>query len=140
MLDGAAAALHAEPMTESTPPAARGAAFWICYAVTVLSAGISVWFAIAAVIDAGGLDDVNALYAASRSVALVVLALVAPLFRSDEALLAIAVAMTIVQGIDTFIGAVQGELLTTFGPAVLCILTIVVATFLARSDRVRGRA
>ena len=125
-------------MDESTRTAARGAAFWICYAVVVISAGASVTFALIAVID-GGLDATDALYAAARSFALVVLALVAPLFRSDDALLAIAAAMTIVQGIDAFIGATQGDVAKTIGPAVLCLATIVAATFLARSDRVRGR-
>ncbi|MET4158340.1 hypothetical protein [Agromyces sp. PvR057] len=125
-------------MSESTRGSARGAAFWICYAITLISAAASVTFAIIAVVDAGA-DATNALYAASRSTALVVLALVAPLFRSDAALLAIAVAMTIVQGIDAFIGALQGDVALTIGPAVFCIATIVAATFLARSDRMRDR-
>ena len=124
-------------MSETTRTAARGAAFWICYAVTVISAGVSVTYSVLAVID-GGLEASDALYATSRSVALVVMALVAPMFRSDAGLLIIAVAMTIVQGIDSFIGAVQGDVGKTVGPAVLCIVTIVAATFLARSDRMRS--
>ena len=124
-------------MSESTRTAARGAAFWICYAVTVISAGVSVTYSVLAVID-GGLEASDALYATSRSVALVVVALVAPMFRSDAGLLIIAVAMTIVQGIDSFIGAVQGDVAKTVGPAVLCIVTIVAATVLARSDRMRS--
>ena len=125
-------------MSESTRAAARGAAFWICYAVTVISAGVSLAFSVVAVVF-GGLEATDALYATSRSIALVVLALVAPLFRSDDALLALAAAMTIVQGIDTFVGAVQGDVAKTVVPAALCLVTIVAATFLARSDRVRGR-
>ncbi|GAA1938017.1 hypothetical protein [Agromyces allii] len=125
-------------MSESTRTAARGAAYWICYAVTLISAAVSVTFAIIAVID-GGLEATDALYATSRSIALVVLALVAPLFRSDAALLTVAVAMTIVQGIDTYIGALQGDVAKTVGPVVLCLATIVAATFLARSDRMRDR-
>ncbi|GAA1829633.1 hypothetical protein [Agromyces salentinus] len=124
-------------MTASTSANVRGAAFWVCYAVTVISAVVSIAFSIGAVSD-GGLEQVDALYAASRSTALVVLALVAPMFRSDAALLAIAVAMTIVQGIDAFIGAIEGDLLKTVAPAVLCLATIIAATFLARSDRVRS--
>ncbi|WP_157421715.1 hypothetical protein [Agromyces sp. Leaf222] len=125
-------------MSETTRGSVRGAAFWICYAITLISALTSVTFAIIAVVDAG-LDATDALYAASRSIALVVLALVAPLFRSDAALLAVAVAMTIVQGIDAFIGALQGDVGKTIGPVVLCLATIVAATFLARSDRTRDR-
>ena len=125
-------------MSESTDASARGAAFWICYVVTVLGTGVGVIYSIVAVV-VGGLEDANALYAAARSVALAVLALVSPLFRWDDALLAIAVALTIVHGIDTYVGAVQGDV-RTIVPAALCILTIVSATFLARSDRVRGRA
>ena len=124
-------------MSETTRTAARGAAYWICYAVVIFSAGVSVTYSVLAVID-GGLEDIDALYAASRSVALVVVALVSPMFRSSAALLVIAAAMTIVQGIDAFIGALQGDVLKTVGPAVLCLVTIVAATFLARSDRDRG--
>jgi hypothetical protein len=126
-------------MSDATRTPARGAAFWICYAVVLVSAGVSVTYSIIAVVD-GGIEDVDALYAASRSIALVVIALVAPLFRADDALLAIAAIMTIVQGIDAYVGVVQGDAVKTFGPAVLCLVTIVTASVLARSDRVRGRA
>jgi hypothetical protein len=126
-------------MSASTSAPARGAAFWVCYAVTVISAVVSVTFAIIAVTE-GGVDgdNANALYAASRSTALVVLVLVSPLFRSDAALLALAVAMTIVQGIDAFVGSIQGDLARTIWSVVLCLVTIIAATFLARSDRLRS--
>lgn len=125
-------------MDESKRAAARGAAFWICYVVTVMSAGFGFIYAIGRVVSTG-LESADTLYLAARTIALLVVALVAPLFRWDDALLAIAVAMTIVQGIDTFVGAVRGDLVVSVGAAVLCLLTIVTATFLARSDRVRGR-
>ncbi|UOE42966.1 hypothetical protein [Agromyces larvae] len=125
-------------MTE--PARARGAAFWICYAITAVSAIVSVSFAVIAVVDGGvAADNANALYAAARSIALVLVVLIAPIFRVDSALLVGAVAMTIVQGIDTFIGAVQGDLAKTVGPAVLCLATLIAATVLARSDRMRDR-
>ncbi|BDZ64212.1 hypothetical protein [Agromyces mangrovi Wang et al. 2018] len=128
------------PGTASTrQPPRRRAAYWICFAVVLLSASVSVWYSVTAVI-AGGLEDADALYAASRSVAIVVVALIVPLFPADAALLAIAVVMVIVQGIDTFIGAVQGNTLVMVGAAVLCIVNIVTASFLARTDRVRGAA
>ncbi|GLI27636.1 hypothetical protein ARHIZOSPH14_18780 [Agromyces rhizosphaerae] len=128
------------PGTGSTrQPPRRGAAYWICFAVVLLSASVSVWYSVTAVI-AGGLEDADALYAASRSVAIVVVALIVPLFPADAALLAIAVVMVIVQGIDTFVGAVQGNTLVMVGAAVLCIVNIVTASFLARTDRVRGAA
>ncbi|WP_395245395.1 hypothetical protein ACGGZK_06190 [Agromyces sp. MMS24-K17] len=127
-------------MTVTTKPvAARGAAFWICYSLTLVSAIVSVWYSVADVIAVGGFEEAGPWYAASRSVAIVVVALIAPLFRSDDALLAIAVVLTVVQGIDAFIGATQGDVVRTVVPAVLCLVTIVGATFLARSDRVRGR-
>ncbi|WP_350348784.1 hypothetical protein ABIQ69_02290 [Agromyces sp. G08B096] len=125
-------------MTEPHRPAARGAAFWICYAVVVIGAGVSLAYSVSA-IAGQGIDDPDALYAGARSVAIVVIALVAPLFRSDDALLAVAAVLTIVQGIDAFVGALQGDLVRTVVPLVLCLVTIVSATFLARSDRVRGR-
>lgn len=126
-------------MSATTSAPVRGAAFWICYAITAVSAVIGVAYAIIAVTDGGvEADNANALYAASRSVALVVLVLVAPLFRSDAALLALAVAMTIVQGLDAFVGAIQGDVAKTIGPAALCLVTIIAATFLARNDRIRS--
>ena len=124
-------------MTRSTDVAARGAAFWICYAVTVISAGSGVVYAIGRLsID---VESVDTLYLTARTIALLVIVLVTPLFRWDDALLALAAVMTIVQGIDTFIGSLRGDLPVTVGAAVLCLATIVSATFLARSDRVRGR-
>lgn len=125
-------------MTASTPAAARrGAAFWICYVVTVISAGFGVAYAIVRL--GSGVDSVDTLYLAARATALIVIVLVTPLFRSDDGLLALAAVMTIVQGIDTFIGAIRGDLPVTIVAAALCLATIVAATFLARSDRVRGR-
>ncbi|WP_353807778.1 hypothetical protein [Agromyces sp. SYSU T00194] len=129
--------------TGATPAARpvpkRGAAYWICFAVILLSSAISTWGSVDLVI-AGGLEDATALFLASRSIAILVVALVVPLFPADAALLALAVVTVIVQGIDTFIGAVQGDVLITVGAAMLCLLSIVTATFLARTDRVRGAA
>ncbi|WP_394553278.1 hypothetical protein ACDF64_02750 [Agromyces sp. MMS24-JH15] len=126
-------------MTETKAVAARGAAFWICYALVLIGAIVSVWYTIADVVAVGGFEQAGPWYAASRSVAIVVVAMIAPLFRSDDALLAVAVVLTIVQGIDAFVSATQGDTVRTIASAAFCLVTIIGATFLARSDRVRGR-
>ncbi|MWB98609.1 hypothetical protein [Agromyces seonyuensis] len=116
----------------------RAAAYWICWLVVLLAAGLSLVLSIVQVVN-DGIGNEDALYAASRSTALLVVAAIAPLFRADEALLAIAVALTIVHGLDAYVGTTQGSVLLTVLPIGLCLATLISATFLARSDRVRGR-
>ncbi|WP_127794573.1 hypothetical protein [Agromyces sp. LHK192] len=125
-------------MSESKKPAARGAAFWICYAVVAIAALTGVAHT-AGAIAAQGLGEEDALFGIARSIAILVLALIAPLFRSDDALLGAAVVLTIVLAIDAFVGAMNGLLWLTVWSAVLCLGTVIAATFLARSDRIRGR-
>ncbi|MRG59383.1 hypothetical protein GE115_05780 [Agromyces sp. CFH 90414] len=126
-------------MAEPKRTAARGASFWICYVVVLIGAGVGLAHTSGAIVDQG-LGDADALFAAARSIAIFVLALVAPMFRSDDALLAVAVVLTIVLGIDAFIGAMHGNVWISASSVVLCLGTLVAATFVARSDRIRDRA
>ncbi|GEM_PF-4552892 len=125
------------PAARPTPP--RGAAYWWCFAVILLASAVSTFGAVTRVID-GGLEDANALFLASRAVAILVVALIVPLFPADGALLALAVVTVIVQGIDVFVFAVQEDWGLAAGAAVFCLVSIVTASFLARTDRVRGGA
>ena len=64
-------------------------AFWICAAVTAISAIVSASFSVAALL-APDQPDVNAMYAASRSIALPLVVLVVAYFRSRDGLAVIA--------------------------------------------------
>lgn len=110
----------------------QGTAFWLCYTVTALSALISVFYALSA-LSGEGAGDVYALYAASRSVALVLAVLGVAFVRSSPALVVLALTMSVVQGLDAVIGWTAGDMLKTFGPAFVAVLTLVAAGFLVRA-------
>lgn len=57
------------------------------------------------------------MYAFARSLALAVVAVVAPFTGAVSFVVAIAVAMVVVQAADAVIGAVLRDRLKTFGPA-----------------------
>lgn len=101
--------------------------YYVLASVTLLSAIPSLFYAIQSVRRAG--DDherqIVALYAAARSGALVVLAVVPFFGRFDGWLLAIAVAMILVQGLDAFIGIRRRQIAMIAGPAVLAVLNLV---------------
>jgi|SRR5829696_5744960 len=101
--------------------------YYVLASATLLNAIPSFIYAIQSARQAG--DDhgrqIVALYAAARSGALVVLAVVPFFGRFDGWLLAIAVAMILVQGLDAFIGIRRRQIGMIAGPAVLAVLNLV---------------
>ncbi len=95
--------------------------FWALAIVTSLSAVISTGFSVAALVGKGD-RLINAMYAASRSVALAAVSFVPLLTGSGTWLVAIALAMTIVQIIDALIGFKQRDTMKTVGPAFLAVI------------------
>ncbi len=91
-------------------------AFWLCAAITAVSAVVSLGYSVAAVRSPEGPGRTNALYAFSRSLALAVAAVVVLFARSEDWLKAVAVAMTIVQAGDAVIGVQIRDRLKTVGP------------------------
>lgn len=93
-------------------------AFWICVAITAISAYVSLGYSIAGL---RGSDDDAARtaskYALARSSALAVAATVAPFTQAVAFLVAVAVAMIVVQASDAVIGAGLRDRLKTIGPA-----------------------
>jgi hypothetical protein len=98
--------------------------FWICAIITAISAFVSFGFSLAA-LRGKGEPLIASMYASSRSIALALISLV-PLFTGTRSwLLAIALAMVIVQALDALVGIKQHDAMKTFGPACLAILNAV---------------
>lgn len=108
-------------------------AFWVCGAVTLVSAGVSAGYALAGWRAASGSSKSASAYALARSVALLIVAAAALFVSSVAFLAAIAVAMTLVQAFDAVIGAVDKDRMKTVGPAVLAVLNTAAVVWLLAS-------
>jgi hypothetical protein len=93
---------------------ALGRSFWICAGFTLFSATVSLTFSLLSLRMATGHE--YALYAASRSVALPLAALYAMARRSRGGIAALALAMTLVQLLDGFIGLHLRDPGRAYGP------------------------
>jgi hypothetical protein len=113
-----------------------GQRFWFCAGMTLLSAAVSAGFSVAGLLTDGA--DKFAQYAASRSVALLIAALVAVALRARPAVLVLAGCMTLVQFFDGWIGMQAHDAGKTFGPFALAALNAVAAVWYLREER-RGR-
>ena len=105
--------------------------FWTCALITLISAGISAGFSLAGLVgpDRG---DRYARYATSRSVALLLTALVAIGVRSNPATALLGIAMTIVQAIDGAIGALGHDPMRTYGPLAIALVNALAVAWLLR--------
>jgi hypothetical protein len=95
-------------------------AFWICAIVAALSAVVSASFSVAALIGAGRHDQ-YAMYAASRSIALVLASLACIGAHSRRGVMALALTMALVQGFDAMIGLIARDPGKTYGPLTLSV-------------------
>jgi len=93
------------------------AAFWICAAITLISALVSLGYSIAALVDADSAHRTSPRYAAARSLALASVAVVALFADSQSYLAAVALAMVIVQAADAVVGWLDRDRRKTVGPA-----------------------
>ena len=82
-------------------------AFWICAGVTAASALVSLGFSVAAALSARHQARTGAAYVLPRSVALAAVSLVPLISQTRSSLLTIALAMTIVQALDTVVGRLR---------------------------------
>jgi len=112
----------------------RPRAYWLCWAITSLNALVSAGYSAAALLGQGT-TDVYTQYAASRSIALVVIILALGWFRSTGALLALATVMTLIQLGDAVIGFSIHDTAKSFGPLGLGLVTLLAVGVLARSFR-----
>lgn len=91
--------------------------YWLCAAFTLISACVSLGYSVASVVGPNAGAAREAEYALARSIALVAVAVV-PLFgERHDWLVAVAVAMVMVQALDAVVGARIPDRLKTFGPA-----------------------
>jgi hypothetical protein len=104
--------------------------FWVCAAVTVLSAATSAGFSILAVVSADEKQRTVALYACARSLSLLISSLAPLVTRSTSWLEAVACTMILIQACDAAIGAMTGDRMKTYGPAGVGALNLAVFLWL----------
>ena len=95
--------------------------FWICAIITVVSAVVSASFSVTALIGVARQDQ-YAMYAASRSIALLLASLACVGARSRQGVMALALTMGLVQGVDALIGLVGHNPGKTYGPLALSVV------------------
>jgi len=118
------------------PKGARMAVrFWFCAAITSVSALVSAGFSVAGVIRTYG-SDIFAQYASSRSIALVIAALLCTAFRSRGGIAAVALVMTLVQVFDGLIGALAHDAAKTYGPFMFALANAAAFAWLLRAHEV----
>jgi hypothetical protein len=89
-------------------------AFWTCSIITTISALVSAGFSGGGLFGPSG-GDIFERYAASRSIALLLAVLCCIGFRSREAIAALALVMSLVQGFDGLIGVLAHDPATSLG-------------------------
>jgi hypothetical protein len=121
-------------MARNAPSARATLAFWTCAIITTMSALVSAGFSIVALFGPSS-DDVLGHYAASRSVALLVAVVCCVEFRSREAIAALALVMSLVQGFDSLIGALAHDPAKTYGPFAFAVVNFAALAWLLRSHQ-----
>ena len=104
--------------------------FLACAAVTAISAIVSLGFSVAAVRSSAGAARTLALYTAARSLALVIVSLLAFPVGAIAWLEAAAVGMIIVQACDAAVGVTIRDRLKTIGPAATALLNFAALAWL----------
>jgi len=107
--------------------------FWSCALMTLLSAGVSAGFSLAGLLGPGS-DDSFARYAASRSFAFLLTALIAIRVRSHMAIAFLGIAMTVVQAFDGVIGAFAHDPSKTYGPFAFAVFNALAVGWLLRGQ------
>src|SRR5437660_12688809 len=88
-----------------------------------------------AALSSAGDADINAMYAASRSLPLALASVLVVLARSRTGLLTVAFVMALVQAVDAVIGAIEHHTIKTLGPAFLALVTVAALIALWRCNR-----
>ena len=96
--------------------------YYSCAAITVISALVSLGFSFEAIAKGKDNNNINALYASSRSVALLYVSIVPIFIFSKEIMIVTSVGMIIVQFLDGFVGIKIKNKLKTLGPFITAII------------------
>ena len=107
-------------------------AFWTCTIITTISALVSAGFSVVGLFGPSG-GDIFERYAASRSIALLIAVLCCIGFQSREAIAALALVMSLVQGFDGLIGVLAHDPAKTYGPFVFALVNLAALVWLLRS-------
>lgn len=99
-------------------------AFWICSFVAILSSIISAGFSVAYVVSLG-MGDSLALYGASRSLSILLVAIVVAVRRSELGVATVSLIMTLVQLGDAMVGVLAHDTFETVGPLILALATAI---------------
>ena len=112
--------------------------FWTCAVITSISSLVGAGFSVVGLFGQSGSDNVAG-YAASRSIALLIAALCCIAFRSREAIAALALVMSLVQGFDGIIGVLAHDPAKTYGPFVFAFVNLAALVWLqyAHDDNAR---
>jgi hypothetical protein len=113
------------PSNEKTPRA-----FWICATITAISATVSASFSVAGLLGVD-IHDRFAQYAASRSIAILLVVLIFLGFRSRIGIAAMALTMRL---FDAVIGVLMRDSGKTYGPLFLALIGFVSVAFLLRGS------
>lgn len=105
-------------------------AFWVCAAITAISASVSLGYSIAGFTSTAEPGRTPSMYTLARSVALTVVAVAAFFVGSVPFLAAVAIAMVVVQAADAVIGGVIHDRLKTIGPAATAAANLAVLAWL----------
>lgn len=92
--------------------------------MTAISATVSFGYSLVGLRNSTGAACATAMYAVSRSVALLAVAIVDLFVASQWFAAAIAIAMVVVQAGDAWVGAVLRDRLKTVGPAATALLNV----------------
>ncbi len=98
--------------------------FLICALITLASALTSLGFSIAAYRSSDKTSRVNAMYASSRSIAIVAICIVPFINLSNSWLIAAASIMIIAQSLDALVGIKITDKLKIFGPVITTIVNL----------------
>lgn len=107
--------------------------FWLCSAITLISSIVSASYSIVGLLAAR--NDTFAQYAASRSVSLLLVVLLAVLLRHRTGLLAMAWCMSCVQLLDGCIGFAEHNPFETYGPLAFALINGILAYALWKETR-----
>jgi len=106
--------------------------FWLCAGATLLSALVSAFFSILPLVGLPLASNVTLLYVASRSLALLAVAIFVVVRKSVPGLVTMAFAMTLVQLFDVVPGIFANDFV---GPVVLAVLNLASVLLLLRRSQ-----
>ncbi len=101
------------------------AGFWVCAAITTVSAFVSLGYSVVGLRGPAGAAGAAEMYACTRSFALAAAATVVLFAQSPSWLRAVAFTMVLVQVGDAMIGARLQHRLKTIGPALTAVANLI---------------